>query len=153
MIETPEIVQSEALPAAVIHIVVPREQIQEVMGPGFMELLSTLTAQGQKPAGPFFSHHLRMDPTVWDFELGVQVSRPVTPTGRVRPGGLPAARVARTVYHGGYEGLGAAWREFEQWLAANGHATAPDLWERYLAGPEIGSDTSLYRTELSRPLA
>ena len=33
------------------------------------------------------------------------VERAVEPSGRVRPGELPATAVARTVYHGGYEGL------------------------------------------------
>jgi hypothetical protein len=37
-----------------------------------------------------------MSPDIFDFELGVKVSTPVKPTGRVKPGELPAAKVART---------------------------------------------------------
>lgn len=38
----------------------------------------------------------------------------------VKAGQLPAATVARTVYHGPYEGRGATWAEFLAWVAAEG---------------------------------
>ena len=53
-----------------------------------------------------------MSADTFDFELGVEVSTPVKATGRVKPGELRAAKVARTVYRGPYEGLPAAWGEF-----------------------------------------
>ena len=152
MIDEPKIIDTKPQPAAVIHLTIPREKIVEVMGPGHNELMSTLKAQGITPTGPWFSHHFRMDPKVFDFEIGVPVSSEVTPSGRVKPGQLPAAKVARTTYHGGYEGLGPAWGEFDKWLNEHGHATAGDLWEVYTAGPETGNDSTLYRTELNRPL-
>lgn len=122
------------------------------MGPSIGELMGVIAAQGLQPAGPIYSHHLAMDPATFDFEVGVPVSSPVAPTGRVKPGQLPAARIARTVYHGGYEGLGAAWGEFGAWLTANGHSPAPNLWECYVTGPESGPDPANWRTELNRPL-
>lgn len=61
-------------------------------------------------------------------------------------------KVIRTVYRGPYEGLGAAWGEFDRWIAANGHETAPDLYECYAAGPESSPNPAEWRTELSRPL-
>jgi effector-binding domain-containing protein len=57
------------------------------------------------------------------------------------------------VLHGGYDGLGAAWQEFDDWVKASGHQTAPGMWEVYVAGPESGPDPAGYRTELNRPLA
>ena len=153
MIDKPQIAQTTAQPAAIIRFTIPKEEIQQVMGPGFQELMEVVSAQGIGPAGPFFSHHLRLDPEVWDFELGVPVSSPVSPTGRVEAGELPAATVAQTVYHGGYEGLGPAWGEFSGWIDAEGHAPGPNFWERYVAGPESGPDPANWRTELNRPLA
>ena len=152
MIDEPKVVETSEQKAAVIHITVPRDKIQEVMGPGHTELMSALKEQGIKPAGPWFSHHFRMDPAVFDFEIGVPVADEVKPSGRVKPGTLPATKVARTTYRGGYEGLGSAWGEFNAWLDTHGHAVAGDLWEVYAAGPETGNDASLYRTELNRPL-
>jgi|SRR3954468_6928061 len=121
MIDTPHIVQTAAQPTACIHLVIPREDAPKVMGPGYRELMDAVTAQGVAPAGPWLNHHLKNDPGIFDFEISVPVTAPVSPVGRVRMGELPAARVARTVYHGPYEGLPAAWREFESWIAAEGH--------------------------------
>ena len=152
MIDEPKILETESQKAAVIHLTIPRSKIQEEMGPSYNELMSTLQEQGITPTGPWFSHHLRMDPAVFDFEIGVPVSADVKPTGRVKQGALPATKVARTTYRGGYEGLGSAWGEFEGWLTKSGYTTAPDMWEVYAAGPETGPDSSNYRTELNRPL-
>jgi effector-binding domain-containing protein len=152
MIDTPQITQSAARLAAVIRLTIPRAEIRNVMGPGIGELLAAVAAQGIAPAGPVFSHHFRIDPEVFDFELGVPVNEPVSPAGRVRPGQLPATTVARTIYHGPYDGLGTAWGEFDNWIVASGHTPAPDLWECYVEGPESGPDPANWRTELSRPL-
>ena len=152
MIDTPQITQTVAQPTAIIHLTVPRDEIRNVMGPGISELMAAIAAQGIAPAGPWFTHHLRMDPDIFDFEISVPVTAPVAAAGRVKPGQWPAMTVARTVYHGKYEGLPAAWGEFDAWVAANGHTPASDLWECYVAGPESNQDPATWRTELNRPL-
>ena len=152
MLDKPYIVETQAQPAAVIRLTIPRAEIGNVMGPAIGEVMSTVAAQGIKPAGPVFSHHFKMDPKVFDFEVGVPVESPVRAAGRVKPGELPAATVARTVYRGSYEGLGAAWGEFDSWISENKHTPAPDFWESYAAGPESGPDSATWRTELNRPL-
>ena len=153
MIDTPEITDTQTKQTAIIRFTIPRAEIQNVMGPGMRELLATVAAQGIGPSGPAFCHHLRMDPGIFDFEVGVPVASPVSPVGRVEAGELPAATVVRAVYRGGYEGLGPAWGELDRWIAAHGHAPAQDLWESYAAGPESNDDPANWRTELVRPLA
>jgi effector-binding domain-containing protein len=153
MIDEPQIVQTAAQQAAVIHVIVPRDKIREVMGPGYSELMESLAAQGVTPLGPWFTHHFKMDPDTFDFEIGVPVAAPVKPAGRMKAGQLPAAKVARTVYHGPYEGLPGGWGQFDEWIKNNGHDSGPGLWEVYTVGPESGSDSSKWRTELNRPLA
>ena len=116
MIDTPTILQSAETPIALIHITVPREEIQAVMGPGYAELMGALQAQGVAPAGPWLTHHLRMSPEVFDFELAVPVRGTVQPVGRVRMGALPARTLARTTYRGPFEGLPDAWDAFMAWV-------------------------------------
>jgi effector-binding domain-containing protein len=152
MIDTPRIIAIEAQTTAVIHLTVSRDEIQSVMGPGISEVMATVAAQGLKPTGAWFTYHFRRPTDVFDFEVGVPIPTPVSPTGRVRPGQLPAARVVRTIYHGGYEGLGEGWGELEAWLEANGHQPAAELWEHYAVGPESSPDPATWRTELNRPL-
>jgi effector-binding domain-containing protein len=152
MIDAPTLTTTTTQPTVVIRLQIPKAEIQQAMGPAHRELFSTLASQGISPPGPWFSHHFRMDPTVWDFEVGVPVDRPVTPVGRVTNSELPKARVARTTYRGGYEGLGAGWGELDAWIQREGLKTDGSLWEVYAAGPETGPDASGYRTELTRPL-
>jgi effector-binding domain-containing protein len=158
MIEAPEIAQLPHQTAAVIHITCPREKIQSEVGPAIKEILAALAVEGQKPAGPMFMHHLTMSGAHFDVEVGFPIGVSLRTNGRVKTSGLPAARVARTIYHGPYEGLFTAWDDFGKRLAHD-KLVDPDvlspiatLWERYLIGPETSSDPSQWRTELNLPL-
>src|SRR5689334_14737051 len=121
MIDAPEIVQTTAQQAAVIRLTIPRNEMGKAFGPAVQELMTTLADQGVKPVGAVFAHHLRLPPDMWDFELGVETASPVKSSGRVKPGQLPAAKVARTVYRGPYDGLPGAWGDFVAWMKDNGH--------------------------------
>ncbi|MFN0006621.1 MAG: GyrI-like domain-containing protein [Planctomycetota bacterium] len=152
MIDVPQIVPAESQTAALIRLTISRAEMQAEMGPAIREILGVVQAQGLTPVGPVFAHHFRLDPKTFDFEVGVPVAKGVKAVGRVKPGKLPAAEVVRTVYHGPYEGLEAAWKELRTWITAKQLATANDFWERYLAGPESGADAKKWKTELNRPL-
>ena len=152
MIETPQITQTEPRHYAYLHLTIPREEIRKVMGPGVQEVYAALANQGVPSTGPWFTHHLKRPDAFFDFEICVPVAKPIKSAGRVEPGVWPSMRVAQTVYHGGYEGLPAAWGEFEAWIAANAHKGAQDLWERYVVNPDSSRNPAEYRTELNRPL-
>lgn len=152
MIDSPEVVRTTARQAAVIYLHIRREEIQSVMGPAFGELFGALSAQGVRPVGPAFSHHLRMAPGMFEFELGVPVDKPVTTAGRVRPGELPAATVARTTLRGNYDQLGPAWTELHGWIKEAGYSARQDFWESYVTGPESGQRPDEWRTELNQPI-
>lgn len=152
MIDTPSIVKTTDQLAAAIHLKVPRSEIRNVMGPGLHEIRMALAAQGVAQIGPWFSHHRRITPDAFDFEICVPVAESIAAVGRVKPKQLASTTVARTIYRGPYEGLAAAWGEFETWMAENGHAPAEDLWECYVAGPESSADPAQWCTELNRPL-
>jgi len=153
MIATPQIIQTHVQEAAVIRLTIPRSDMMKVFGPAVSELMTVLAAQGVDPVGAVFAHHLKMSQDTFDFELGVKVAAPVKAAGRMKPGQLPAAKVARTVYSGPYEGLPSAWDEFVKWMKANGHEQAENLWEVYSIGPQSTPDPANWRTELNRPLA
>ena len=97
MISIPQIFQTETEAAAVIHLTVPRTEMRKVFGPAVGELMAALAEQSVKPSSAVFAHHLKMSPDTFDFELGVKVAAPVKATGRVKPGELPAIKVARTI--------------------------------------------------------
>ena len=93
-----------------------------------------------------------MDPKVFDFEICVPVECSALRQGTGEAGQAAAPRVARTVFHGDYAGLGEAWGEFGEWIKAQGLKPADDLWEVYTVDPSVNPDPSSWRTELNRPL-
>jgi uncharacterized protein YndB with AHSA1/START domain/effector-binding domain-containing protein len=152
LIESPVITETSSQLVASIHMSVPRSEMRSVMGPGRDEIMTAVKAQGIGPAGAWFDHHRKMDPEVFDFEICVPVSAPVSQVGRVTGRELPSVTVAQTVYSGPYENLGAAWGEFDDWMKANGHAPAADLYQCYEVGPESSSNPAEWRTVLRRPI-
>ena len=108
MLATPQVIQTPAQMAAVIHLTVPRSEMMKVFGPAVGELMAALAAQKIESIGAVFAHHLKMSPDTFDFELGVKTATPVKATGRVKLGELPASKVAQTIYSGPYEGLPSA---------------------------------------------
>ena len=151
MLETPRITHVDACQTAVIHLTIPRRD-RCCHRAWHRRTNGCRQCAEIGPTGPWFSHHLAMHPDTFDFEIGVPVSAAVSPVGRVMPGSLPGQRVARTVLHGNYEGLGDGWGAFMGWIQAQGHATAPDLWEVYAKGPQSDPDPASWRTELNKPL-
>lgn len=153
MIDTPQIVQSARQRTAAIAVTVPRSEIQQVFPPAVSELLAALREQDIAIAGPLFSYHLKMPGEVFEMEIGFPVEREVKASGRVVASALPPSKVARTVYRGPMEGLGSAWGELRNWVAANWLATRPFIWENYLVGPADTPEPSDWQTELNWPLA
>jgi effector-binding domain-containing protein len=152
-IETPKLVKTETLTTAKIYQVIPASQIRQAMGQTVTELRSAIRKQGKTITGPWFVHHMKPPAENFDFEVCFPVSHPIEPMGRVQPGEWPEMNLIRTFYRGGYEGLPAAWAEFTKWVAAHKHAVTADIWERYISGPETGTDSSAWVTELNCPMA
>lgn len=149
MIATPKIVETEAVPAAVIHLSFPRSQMQREMGPAIHEAIDLVVSQGVGPAGPVFANHSRFDPERFDFELGVPINGELSPEGRVTAGELPAARIVQTIYRGPYDGLPQAWQQFSEWIRENDIQTAEGFREVYARGPESSENPEEWETELS----
>lgn len=154
MIDTPQIVKTEAAITAVIHLVVPRIEMQKVFGPAVHDLMVALAKQRLKPASRIFAHHLRR-PTAesFDFEVGVVVAHAPETDGRVHASMLHAGEVARTLYRGPYEGLPAGWGELRSWLEASGRKMGDQLLEVYRKGPADSADPTTWETQLNQTLA
>lgn len=152
MIDEPKITQLDPTATAFIRLTIPREKMSEIFGPAMEEVISTVAGQDIEVTGAVFAHHLQMEPKTFDFELGVPVSAPISPEGRVEPGERPVTRVAQTVYHGPYEGLPDAWGKFHDWVEKSGHDWASDIWECYVVHPDSETDPGKWQTQLNRPL-
>lgn len=152
MIESPSLAEAPEQAIAYIPLHAARSELKDVFGPAVGELMAELAAQGVAPAGPMFAHYHEMDADGMTFDVAFPVAAPVQPNGRVQTGVRPAAKVARAVYVGNYDGLFGAWSQFGEWIKAKGLAPRGDLWEVYVVGPADNLDPSQWRTELNQPL-
>ncbi|HEY1986203.1 MAG TPA: GyrI-like domain-containing protein [Terracidiphilus sp.] len=153
MIERPQIVTTEAVTMAKIYARIPTSAIRQEMGKLVQELVGGIRAQNVDITGPWFTHHLHRPGEFFDFEVCMPVAAEVKAEGRMEPGVWPAMEVVRAVYPGGYEGLPGAWGEFMAWTQSQGVTISEEIWERYLIGPESGSDPAKWRTELNREVS
>lgn len=153
MLTEPLVTLSESSIIAAIRLTIPRTAIQSEMGPAINEVLAALAAQSLRPVGPLISHHLTLSSTTFDFEVGFPIDGSLSPAGRVFQSSIPESKVIRAIYQGPYDGLFAAWSEFDRKVKALNRKVRPDIWERYLRGPESGPDASNFLTELNVPLA
>ena len=64
-------------------------------------------------------------------EVGVQVTRPFPPSGRVVPSTLPATETATTVHTGSAAEIGAAHAAVRAWCAARRREVTGVSWEIY----------------------
>jgi effector-binding domain-containing protein len=64
-------------------------------------------------------------------EVGVQVTGPFAPSGRVVPSTLPAGEAAMTIHRGPPGQIAAAHRAVLDWCAAHGRHVAGPRWEVY----------------------
>lgn len=141
---------------AAIHLIIPREQIQMVMGPAIHEILDVLQAQGIPPMGPLFSRHLRLSMEEFDFEVGFPIQGEFRSQGRVYQCEIPTTKKVSRLYQGPYEGLFEAWKQFgeqvQKELPQLGFVRGTGLWESYLKGPETSPNPMDWITELNIPV-
>lgn len=149
MITPPELITTQEVATAVIHLVIPGRDMPKYMDPAIQEVIKTITGQGSQIAGPMFCYHHRRPSDTFDFEIGFPVNKAIKEEGRVKNSKLPAVNVVRSVYQGPYEGLAQAWPALQQWVRSNGHGETGSFWESYLNNPDEVKDPKDYRTELN----
>lgn len=144
----PELVTLEETATAVIRAVVPMAELVDFFDRSFTELMAVLGAQGVVPAGPPFARYAGPPGEMVDLEVGFPLHGTVTAEGQVRPGALPAGRVASVVHIGPYDQLGESWGRLNTWIAEQGLTPGADVWEVYVTEPTPDMDPADLRTEL-----
>lgn len=149
----PEIAVVPEQPTAVIAGVVPVTELAGFFDRSFNALAPVVGRQGRQITGAAFARYHGPPSDTADLEVGFPTDAAVTPAGEVRPGTLPAGRVARLVHVGAYDELGTSWGRLQAWIAAQGEQPTAVLWEAYVTEPSPDMDPADLRTELNWLLA
>lgn len=148
----PALVDLPATPTAVIAAVVPADELVPLFDRAYGQVAAVVSDQAIGIAGPAFALYHREPGETVDLEIGFPVGRAVRPDSQVRPGELPAGRVARVVHRGAFDQLGASWGRLRSWIAEQGLTPGGQFWEVYLTEPSPEMDPADLRTELNWPV-
>ncbi len=120
-----------ATPTAVVAAATTWAEFPAVWGPMLDEVWGFL--RGGAPAGLYQQGHNIMlyQDDVPHVEVGVQVSGPFEPAGRVVPSALPGGLVATATHTGPVATIGETHRAVREWSAASGYRLAGPHWEIY----------------------
>lgn len=146
---TPTLVELDAATTAVIAAVLAPDELVAFFDRSFGAIAQAAAAQGVVLQGAAFARYHGPPGERIDLEVGFPTDRPVEPTGDVRPGSLPAGRVAQVVHAGSFDGLGEAWGRLQAWISEQGLDAGGELWEVYLTEPSPDMDPADLRTELN----
>ena len=159
MLTAPSIQQKDEQQYVAIRTKVAMNDIPKELPPLIPEVLDWLGKQHVAPAGPPFFQYRHMDMNnELIVEVGFPVSKPVKAEGRIITGTFPKGSYATLTHHGDYSHIRQAHMELDKWVKEKGlkekATTSPDgtEWggriESYVKGPESGSDSSKWVTEL-----
>ena len=142
----------DSQPIVGIRATTTMEEIKEVIGALFGEIMEYFTRNGITPAGMPFTIYHEMDSEKLEMECGMPVASPVEGAERVRPGELPAGKVATVTHMGAYEQLGQTWSALMKWVEEEGLQAAGAPWEVYVTDPGEEPDPSKWRTDIFFPI-
>ncbi|HEX6508592.1 MAG TPA: GyrI-like domain-containing protein [Chloroflexota bacterium] len=146
-----------------IRLKAPIRDFKKVIPKTLTEVLTWAREQGVGTSDPPFMrlYVINME-GLMDMELGIRVTEPIQPSGRITPGVLPAGRYASLIYTGrdrGYAGNSVliGWAEkqglmWDAWDDPAGHAFAC-RYEAFLTDPADEPDHKKWQTEVAIKLA
>jgi len=160
MSHEPQIQERTAQHYASIPVTVAMDGLSGAIDSGYSELFGWLASQGIPPAGPPLIRYLVIDMAgELRIELAVPVAAPITASGRIQPGTLPAGRYAVLRHTGPYDGLIASNAALLRW--AQEHGIELDTWdtaegsawrsrtEHYLTDPSQEPDPAKLETDVA----
>jgi effector-binding domain-containing protein len=144
----------EAQNVAMVRLEIDADKVSTTLATILPEVVRTVTEQKAEMMGPPFSRYHRIDTEAnrIDVEAGIPVKAPIRPSGRVKPGTLPAGRAAMTWHVGSYHKLQQSYDRLGAWMKSEGLAARGGFWEIYWTDPGLEPDPSTWRTQIFWPV-
>jgi effector-binding domain-containing protein len=146
-----EIRTTEERDMIAIRTSTPVEELPELMGACYAEIMSYLGPLGIQPTGPPFAIYRNMDMSSLDVEIGFPVAPGTRGKGRIQTGKIPGGKAAVAVHTGPYAQLGDTYDRLTAFIKERGLKTESFCYEFYLNDPETTPPATL-QTEIFFPL-
>jgi effector-binding domain-containing protein len=141
-----------AQPVMSIRMRTAVQELPNVLGKAFGDVAMAIGEQGQQPRGPPFVAYYNMDMQDLDIEVGFPVAKKLQAKGEVKPGEIPAGKVATTVYTGPYgDGMKAAYEALAKLVEEKGEVPTGIVYEIYFNSP-MDTPPEKLQTQIVFPL-
>lgn len=124
-----ELVTAQPQPIAAVAGTTTWEEFPRLWREMLDEVYSCLRAAGTRSGCNVMLYRDLSEAGRIGVQVGVEVTGPFPPSGRVAASGLPAGPAATTVHRGPYERLDAAHHAVIRWCAAEGLELTGERWE------------------------
>lgn len=152
MIDNCEIKKQQAQPVMSIRTRTSMQNLPLVLGKGFGDVVNYIIGQGAQPQGPPFVAYYNLDMENLDIEIGFPVAKKLPGAGEIKPGKIPAGKVASCVYTGPYgEEMKAAYDALHKLMAEKGYESTGTVYEIYYNSP-MDTPPSELKTMIIFPL-
>jgi effector-binding domain-containing protein len=128
------------------------EQLPQVLGNSFSEIMSYLQELGETPSGPPYAAYYNMDMENLDIEIGIPVTCELPGREKIQASGIPGGQVATCLHCGPYDTIEPAYKALSEWIAAKGLSVTGVAVEMYLNDPTQDTPDQL-QTQILFPLA
>ncbi|HTY89937.1 MAG TPA: GyrI-like domain-containing protein [Methanocella sp.] len=127
-------------------------ELPNVLGKAFGDVAMAIGEQGQQPIGPPFVAYYNMDMQDLDIEVGFPVTKKLQARGNVKPGDIPAGKVATCIYTGPYgDGMKEAYEALTKLVEEKKQVPTGVAYEIYFNSP-MDTPPEKLRTQIVFPL-
>jgi effector-binding domain-containing protein len=128
------------------------QDLPMVLGKAFGDVAMAIGEQGQQPQGPPFVAYYNMDMQDLDIEVGFPAGKKLQAKGDVRPGEIPAGKMATCVYTGPYgDGMKAAYEALGKYVEEKRQVPTGVVYEIYFNSP-MDTPPEKLQTQIVFPL-
>ena len=145
-----ELEEQLAQPALTVRTRAAVQDLPQLFGKTYGEIMQYLGELGEQPAGMPFAAYFNMDMQNLDIEIGFPVARQFAGRGNIQPSEFPGGKLATTLHIGPYDQCGAAYADLSNWIKEHGYEPTGVAYEVYMDGPETPPEK--IRTQIIYPL-
>ena len=144
-----EIVETSKQPVVAVRTTTAVENLPNIVGPIYDEIVGYIMANKQEPLGPAFIAYYNMDMENLDIKIGFPVATALPGNDRIEAGFIPAGKKATTFHKGSYGDIGVAYQALSEYLVKAGYEATGVAYEYYYNSPgEVPESELLTRIEL-----
>ena len=131
-----EAVEQPTQPVLSIRTRTPVQNLPQVLGKSYQNIIELLGELGESPAGAPFVAYYNMDMQDLDMEIGFPVSKKLQSKGEIHSSEIPGGKYATCLYTGPYPEMPPAYEALNAWIQEHGYEPTGVVYEHYLNSPQ-----------------